>query len=157
MWRVFWVVAATLLCCFSFASAQQVPTDVAFGGEFFFRFRANAGSLEPEIRASVLQGRLTQVFSRLMEQGEPISVEVRSHGNFLSIWVSGVLFVTATKADARANKTSPSSLANIWRHNIESGLKAILSRKNEGRTSRQLFSNATASRIQSQFRLLRLP
>lgn len=128
MKRIWGVVVTIMLCLGSFVSAQQVPTDVAFGGEFFFRFRASAGSLEPEIRASVLQERLTQVFSRLMEQGEPISVKVRSHGNFLSIWVSGVLFVTVTKADAKANKTSLSSLANIWCHNIESGLKAILSR-----------------------------
>lgn len=128
MKRILGFVVTIVLCLGSFASAQQVPTDVAFGGEFFFRFRASAGGLEPEIRASVLQGRLTQVFSHLMEQGEPISVEVRSHGDFLSIWVSGVLFVTVTKADAKANKTSLSSLANIWRHNIEIGLKAILSR-----------------------------
>ncbi len=121
-------LALILVCGFAtFVAAQQTPSDVAFGGEYFFRFRASAGGLSPEVRASVLQSRLTHVFTRLLAQGAQLSVHVRSLGAMRVISVAGVPFVTVTLADAEANQMAVEQLAKVWANNLEEGLRRILS------------------------------
>lgn len=122
-----WVV---LVLAFGFvvpAVAQQTPSDVAFGGEYFFRFRVSVGGLSPEGRAIVLQGRLSQVFTKLFVNGAPLTVRIHSLGSIKSISVAGVPFVTVTKADAEANQMTVEQLAKVWANNLEQGLRAILS------------------------------
>ncbi|MFN3420236.1 MAG: hypothetical protein ACK40X_00745 [Armatimonadota bacterium] len=121
-------LALILACGFTtLAVAQQTPSDVAFGGEHFFRFRASAGGLSPEARASVLQSRLTHVFTRLLAQGAQLTVHVRSLGAMRSISVAGVPFVTVTLADAEANQMTVEQLTKVWANNLEWGLRRILS------------------------------
>ncbi len=108
--------------------AQQDPSDVAFGGEHFFRFRVAVGKLSPEVRAAMIQERFTQVFIRVMAQGHPLTVDVHSQGSVRTIVVAGVPFATVTPADAQANQMTVDQLAQVWGHNLASGLKSILSR-----------------------------
>jgi len=108
------------------AVSQQTPSDVAFGGEHFFRFRASAGGLSPEERAMALQARFTLVFTRLLAQGKPLTVQVHSLGAVKSISVAGVPFVTVTAADARANQMTLEQLANVWANNLAQGFRRIL-------------------------------
>jgi hypothetical protein len=96
------------------AVSQQTPSDVDFGGEYFFRFRASAGGLSPEERAIALQARFTLVFTRLLAQGKPLTVQVHSLGAVKSISVAGIPFVTVTVADAEANQMTVEQLANVW-------------------------------------------
>lgn len=122
-----WAALVLALSLVAPAFAQQTPSDVAFGGEYFFRFRASAGGLSPEERAVVLQGRLTQVFTRLLAHGTPLSVRVRSLGMMKSISVAGIPFVTVTQTDAEANQMTVEQLAKVWANNLERGLRVILS------------------------------
>lgn len=108
--------------------AQQSPSDVVFGGEHFFRFRVAVGQLSPEVRAAMIQERFTQVFIRVMAQGHPLTVDVRSEGSVRVIVIAGVPFATATPADAQANQMTVGLLARVWGHNLANGLKSILSR-----------------------------
>ncbi len=124
-----WVAAMAVLMLFLLcASAQQTPSDVAFGGEYFFRFRAAVGGLTPEARAVALQERFTQVFICLMTHRQPLIVSVQARGTMRVVVVSGVPFATVTPADAAANRMSVEQLARVWRSNLEEGLRAILSR-----------------------------
>jgi hypothetical protein len=110
-----WVsVAVATIAVVSFCGAQQTPSDVAFGGEFFFRFRAAAGGLSPEERAGVVQERLTQVFTNLYTRGALPTVSTQYRGGWTTIWVSGVLFATVTINDARANSTTVRHLARQY-------------------------------------------
>ena len=120
------LVSVSVLGFVALAFSQQTPSDVAFGGEYFFRFRASAGSFSPEERAAVLQSRLTQVFTKLLAQGAPLTVRVRSLGAVKSISVAGVPFVTVTPDDAKANQMTVEQLAKVWVNNLEQGLKSIL-------------------------------
>jgi hypothetical protein len=106
--------------------SQQTPSDVAFGGEYFFRFRASAGRLSPEERAIALQARFTLVFTRLLAQGKPLTVQVHSFGAVKSISVAGIPFVTVTVTDAEANQMTVEQLANVWANNLAQGLRRIM-------------------------------
>jgi hypothetical protein len=108
------------------AVSQQTPSDVALGGEYFFRFRASAGGLSPEERAIALQARFTLVFTRLLAQGKPLTVQVHSLGAVKSISVAGIPFVTVTAADAEANQMTVEQLANVWANNLAQGLRRIM-------------------------------
>jgi hypothetical protein len=108
------------------AVSQQTPSDVAFGGEYFFRFRASAGGLSPEGRSIALQARFTLVFTRLLAQGKPLTVQVHSLGALKSISVAGIPFVTVTVADAEANQMTVEQLANVWANNLAQGLRRIM-------------------------------
>ncbi len=122
-----WLVLILAFGFATFAAAQQTPSDVAFGGEYFFRFRASAGGLSPEVRASVLQSRLTHVFTRLLAQGVQLTVRVHSLRAVRVISVAGVPFVTVTLADAEANQMTVEQLTKVWANNLEWGLRRILS------------------------------
>ncbi|MCS7191662.1 MAG: hypothetical protein NZ937_01590 [Armatimonadetes bacterium] len=121
------VVLSTI--CFSHAFAQQTPSDVTFGGEYFFRFRTSAGGLSNEERAATLQSRLTQVFTRIIAQGAKLEVSVRSKGATKLIFVAGVPFVTVTQNDALANQTKVEHLTKVWLGNIKQGLALILGQR----------------------------
>jgi len=121
-----WLTVLVLSALLAPVVPQQTPSDVVFGGEYFFRFRASAGGLSPEERAIALQARFTLVFTRLLAQGEPLTVQVHSLGAVKLISVAGVPFVTVTAADAKANQMSLEQLANVWANNLEQGLLRIL-------------------------------
>jgi len=106
--------------------SQQTPSDVVFGGEYFFRFRASARGLSPEERAGALQARFTLVFTRLLAQGAQLTVRIHSLGAAKSISVAGVHFVTVTPIDAEANQMTVEQLANVWANNLVQGLRRIL-------------------------------
>lgn len=122
-----WFVLALALGFIVSAYTQQTPSDVAFGGEYFFRFRASAGGISPEVRASVLQGRLTQVFTNLQARGARLVVSIQSLGAVKSISVAGVSFVAVTPSDAKANQMTVEQLAKVWANNLRRGMRAILS------------------------------
>jgi len=119
-------MASVLAVLVAPAISQQTPSDVAFGGEYFFRFRASAGGLSPEERAAALQVRFTLVFTRLLAQGKPLTVRVHSLGAVKSISVADIPFVTVTVADAKANQMTVEQLANVWANNLDQGLRRIL-------------------------------
>lgn len=119
------LVLVSVLVFVALAFPQQTPSDVAFGGEYFFRFRASAGGLSPEERAVALQSRFTQVFTKLLAQSAPLTVRVRSLGAVKSISVAGVPFVTVTPDDAEANQMTVEQLAKVWANNLEYGLRSI--------------------------------
>lgn len=124
-----WWLTVSALCFFiALAIPQQTPNDVAFGGEHFFKFRVSAGGLSPEERAIALQLRLTQVFTKLLAQGAPLSIRVNSLKTMKSISVAGVPFVTVTPADAEANQMTVEQLARVWADNLYWGLGRILSK-----------------------------
>jgi hypothetical protein len=108
------------------AVSQQTPSDVAFGGEYFFRFRASAGGLSPKERAIALQARFTLIFTRLLAQGKLLTVQVHSLGAVKSISVAGIPFVTVTVTDAEANQMTVEQLANVWANNLAQGLRRIM-------------------------------
>lgn len=125
--RLRWLtVMAVVASAVGLSVAQQTPSDVAFAGEFFFRFRVAAGGLSPQARAGVVQERLTQVFTRLYDRGALPTVGVRHHNGWAMIWVTGVLFVTVTPDDARANGTTVRHLASQWGRNTARALRTIL-------------------------------
>ncbi len=120
-----WLALVLVLGFAASGFAQQTPSDVAFGGEYFFRFRASAGEFSPEERAVALQGWLTQVFTRALAHGVPFSVRVRSFGTMNLISVAGVPFVTVTQADAEANQMTIAQLAELGANNLKRGMRAI--------------------------------
>jgi len=121
-----WLTVSVLAALVALAVSQQTPSDIAFGGEYFFRFRASAGGLSPEERAIALQARFTLVLTRLLARGKPLTVQVKSVGAVKSISVAGIPFVTVTADDAKANQMTVEQLANLWANNLDQGLRRIL-------------------------------
>jgi len=126
-------------CGVTVSVAQQTPSDVAFGGEFFLRFRAPVGELSLEGHAIALQSCLTQVFI-LMARKCPLTVSVRLQCNVRVIYVAKIPFITVTCDDASKNKTNIDLLTEIWSRNIATGVEAILCGAKNSKTLARLLT-----------------
>ncbi|MCD6351802.1 MAG: hypothetical protein J7M26_06755 [Armatimonadetes bacterium] len=114
----------------SSSSAQPQPVPVCYGGYVLLRIRPASWGLSPAQRACIV----TQRFVRLVGEGfRAISrgIELpkprvdRCHGNWV-VLTGNVVLVTATSADARANKTSARGLAEVWARRASHALEMAL-------------------------------
>ncbi len=122
MHRTALVFGLTVMMGWSVASAQS---EVALGGELFFRLRVASGGLSEEQRAEILQERLTRIYTALFtHQVSTQQVTVRHINGEVTICVGDLLLVTVTERDARANQTTVSHLANQWLENTRQALSA---------------------------------
>lgn len=101
------------------AVAQSVPKthDIYMGGYVIMRIRTGSEELSIKERKLIVQQRVTDLM-QCTDTGE-IEVKVTKNGSDYNITANGILIVTVSSDDARANKTTAWKQAKAWASNIE--------------------------------------
>ena len=104
------VLLSTLTC--SIAWSEQ-SGNIWLGGYLLLRIRNAAGGYTIAERTNAVQMRANNLLK--LDEGEGVpAITVTKSGRDASIYSNGVLFITVTPADAKANDTTTESLAAIW-------------------------------------------
>ena len=90
---------------------------VIINGRAAVRFQASNGSLSVERRAQITAGRLVQLVAQNVD---PNIIRAQGATHQARVYAGDRMICIATAADARANRTSPLSLASSWASNIKS-------------------------------------
>lgn len=126
------VVVGTLLS--GAVSAQTDAGKVTVGGVALFTFRSSAGGYTPQQRADTTYDRLREILSDPTFKATDITVRTARDGTAM-IFVKEKLLTTIVKAEAAANLTQPSPLAERWAKHLRKvlpGLKPNAGTKRKG-------------------------
>lgn len=108
------VVLAGLVC--SSAWSQDNTGKIWLGGFYLLRVRTGAGGYSLEQRVTEIQARA----NNLLQLDRDVRMfTVRKAGNDASIYADDQLFMTVTSADAAANGTTVTGLADIWAKRLQ--------------------------------------
>lgn len=105
----------TMVAILMIASAVSVIAasgDVMIANFLFLRMRCPAGGYTAEQRADAIQTRANELLT--LDGLDLSTVTVSKVGKEAAIYAGGRLLVTVHECDARANKTTPMKLAQIW-------------------------------------------
>ncbi|MEO7717437.1 MAG: hypothetical protein ABIY70_14650 [Capsulimonas sp.] len=106
------------------ASAQSASTNaVVVGGTPIMRVRTAAGGMTPEQRADQIQLRVNKVLGQGPIMASDITVE--PSGGEAVVNVKGQLLLTADRATARFNQSTPMELAQSWANNMRNILPSL--------------------------------
>jgi len=94
------------------------PSSLDIGGEHILTFRVGSGKLTPADRRNLLEFRLTRALTQT-EYLKPVKITYAKVPAGIAIYANGIYYVTVTPEDAKANKSTPRSLAKVWGRNIQ--------------------------------------
>jgi hypothetical protein len=97
---------------------------VTVGGVTVLEFRASAGGFSPEQRKSALQSRIVEILSHTNLGPGHVRVVRGKGGHSARVMVGRMLLITATEADAQANRSTPEQLARTWAANFRRAFAA---------------------------------
>jgi hypothetical protein len=121
------IIAATLvIVVLASVAAFAVPGDVTLGGLVVLRVRYPAAGYSVAQRGDAIQSRLNEVLG--MGQVAPEDVKVGLMNKETAILVKGQLIITVDWTTARANKTTPDKLGQIWAANLRKALQEAMPR-----------------------------
>lgn len=111
-------VTTAALCLLSVCWAQsEQPASVTVGGELILRIRFSAGGMTPQQRADAITLRLRSILADPQIEPSDIVVKPLAYGE-AGIYVKDLLLVTVDHNHARANKTTPLKLGEIWAEHL---------------------------------------
>lgn len=105
---------------------------VTLGGVTILEFRAAAGGFTPEQRKAAMQSRIVEILSHEELGSGHVRVERGKGGRTARVMVGRMLLITATGADAQANRSTPEKLARAWAANFRRALAAGKPRPSPG-------------------------
>ena len=105
------------------ANAQATSNVVFVGGTEIMRVRVAAAGLTPEQRAAQIQERVNLLLGRGTVRPEDITVQQR--GGDAVVLCKGQLLLTADRATARFNRTTPLLLAQGWAERMRRVLPSL--------------------------------
>lgn len=92
------------------------PGVVSLAGEVILRIHTSAGGKDCQQRADIVQQRIIDALSIGLVYPEDVYVQfVRGEW---AVFVKDILMITADKASAKINHTTPQALAKIWAANL---------------------------------------
>lgn len=106
------IAVVAVLMIVSAVSAFAADGDVMIANFLFLRIRCAAGGYTIEQRADAIQARANELLT--LDGIDLSTVTVSKVGTEAVIYVGDMVLVTVHECDARANKTTPEKLANIW-------------------------------------------
>ncbi len=116
-----WLLPTLLLIAFTLAAlpafAAERP-DVVLGGKVILTFRATAARMSPLRRANILTQRCVDILSDPGVTERDVKIVTPRKSGEPSIYVGKHLFVTVTRADAKANQADMQTLAKVWAKNL---------------------------------------
>lgn len=104
------------------ATAAPQPQEIVAGGIVILRLRVTVGGMTPAQRTGALYERLNTIISD--REVKPSQVKAVRKGNDWLVMAGPHLFVTVTTPEAKANKTTPERLAQIWASNLGKAIAA---------------------------------
>ncbi|MDO8587820.1 MAG: hypothetical protein Q7T82_12370 [Armatimonadota bacterium] len=122
--RVISTLFALVLLAFSTAFASD--GDVTLAGRVVLRIRYPAAGYTIAERADAVQIRLNEVLG--MGPIQPEDVKIKRVNKETAIVVKDQLIITVDWTTARANKTTPEKLGQIWAANLRSALPEVIPR-----------------------------
>jgi hypothetical protein len=97
------------------APAEQAQ-EVVGGGMVILRLRATVAGMSAAARAGILYERLNDIVSD--RQVKLADIKAVRKGNDWLVMAGPHLFVTVTEQEAKINRTTPMSLAEVWASNL---------------------------------------
>jgi hypothetical protein len=98
-------------------------TQLVINGKHIMTFRASADGARPDERWNAAQVRSQRLLRT--PSPRPSQVRVVNRRGEGVILIRGRQFITATKADAKANHSTPMALAQLWARNLRQALATI--------------------------------
>lgn len=114
------VILATLVLLSSLilpTFAVGRPGEVILAGEVVLRIHYPAGKFTVQQRVDIVTERLNQFLGS--EAFDPEMFKVEKRGSEYTVVYGKDVIITADKATAKINKTTPEALANIWMKNLK--------------------------------------
>ncbi|MCE5238792.1 hypothetical protein LLH23_09910 [bacterium] len=94
------------------------PASVDIGGQHILKFRVAAGGMTPAQRRAIFEFRLTKALTHT-EYLKPVNMTYRKCPAGIAVYANGIYLLSVTPADAKANKSTPRSLAQSWGKRIK--------------------------------------
>lgn len=93
------------------AMAAQ-PGEIMMGGYLLWRIRCGSAGFTLEQRTDIIQARV----NNLLELGafDPSMIRIVPKGTDVSLYAGDDLIITIDECTARANRTTPAGLAQVW-------------------------------------------
>lgn len=88
---------------------------VAVAGRPAIRFRTSLGGVPPDQRADIVAIRLQELLTRGVP---PQRIEARKSGRNVDLFYGSTLLLTVSPQEAKTQKSSASSLAELWGHRL---------------------------------------
>ena len=129
--------AALMLAAVALGSASLAvraaadPCVWALAGREVLRIHAGAAGLTPQKRVEALDERMNEILSRCEGSIAAAEIVISTENKVVRILVRGELLITATSADAAANRTTPERLARTWLSALRKTIPQITPRPNE--------------------------
>lgn len=94
------------------------PSSLDIGGQHILTFQAGAGRLSAADRRAVVEFRLTKALT-YTQYYKTVNMSYKTVDGETAILANGILVVTVTVADAKANNSTVRTLANEWGRSIK--------------------------------------
>lgn len=118
------LAACVFVLTFECLAQETKPAQVTVGGELVLRIRFSAGGMSPKERADAIAQRLITILADPDIQPSDIVVKPIANGE-AAIYVKEHLLVTVDNHHARANRTTPQRLGEMWAEKIRKVLPLI--------------------------------
>jgi hypothetical protein len=94
------------------------PASVDIGGQHVLKFRAGAGGMSPAQRRALFEFRMTKALTHT-EYLKPVNMSYQKCPAGIAVYANGIYLLSVTPADAKANNSTPRSLAQRWGRSIK--------------------------------------
>lgn len=94
------------------------PASVDIGGQHVLKFRVPAAGMTPAQRRAIFEFRLTKALTHT-EYLKAVNMTYRKVPAGIAVYANGVYMVSVTPEDAKANLSTPRSLARSWGQRIK--------------------------------------
>lgn len=94
------------------------PSSVDIGGQHVLTFRAGSGKMTPADRRAMLEFRMTKALTHT-EYLKSVNMTYKKVPAGIAVYANGIYFLSVTPDDAKANNSTPRSLARQWGNSIK--------------------------------------
>lgn len=94
------------------------PASVDIGGQHVLKFRVGAGGMSPAERRALFEFRMTKALTHT-EYLKSVNMSYQKCPAGIAVYANGIYLLSVTPADAKANNSTPRSLAQRWGRSIK--------------------------------------
>ena len=120
-------VAAAVLTMMASSACMAESVDVMMADFLLLRVRCPAGGYTAEERATQIQARANALL--VLDGFDLSTIKVEKVGTDAILYAGGELLVTVDECTARANKTTPERLANVWADRLRTIYPKVVPKK----------------------------
>lgn len=100
------------------------PASLDIGGQHVLTFRAGAGAMSAADRRAALEFRMVKALTHT-EYLKSVNIRTKRAPDGIAIYANGVYYVTVTREDAKANRSTQRVLAKQWGRSIKRTFEVV--------------------------------